>query len=136
VKAVVDTNVLAYLVLGTEKFAEEARDFMERVTIALAPAHWEAELANVVWVASRHGVLPASEASQRLLLARRLGIETVPTAALCQGALLRSLASEVAVYDTLFVELAVQAECRLATFDKAILRAFPDTASRPGLLRE
>ena len=133
-RAVVDTNVVAYLILGTERFADEARDFMARVTTPLAPAHWEAELANVLWVATRHGVMPAAEATRRLLLVRQLGIETVTTATLCQGALLRSLASQVSVYDTLFVELAVQAECRLATFDKAILKAFPDTAIRPGLL--
>ena len=55
----------------------------------------------------------------------------VPTATLCQGALLRAIASGVAVYDTLFIELAVRARCRLLTFDKALLRAFPDVATRP-----
>lgn len=54
-----------------------------------------------------------------------------PAATLCQGALLRSLASGIAVYDTLFVELAVRRSCRLATFDKAVLKAFPDIAIRP-----
>jgi predicted nucleic acid-binding protein len=134
VKAVVDTNVIAYLILGTERFADEARAFMDRVTMPIAPAHWEAELANVIWMATRGGVLPAAEAPRRLAWVRQLGVETVPTAPLCQGALLRSLASDLAVYDTLFVELAVQAECRLATFDKAILKAFPDTAARPAFL--
>jgi predicted nucleic acid-binding protein len=132
VRAVIDTNVVAYLVLGTDKFADEARDFM--VTVALAPAHWESELTNVIWMATRNGVLPRSEAANRLMLARQLGIESVPTASLCQGALLRSLAADIAVYDTLFVELAIHAECRLATFDKAVLKAFPDTAARPALL--
>jgi predicted nucleic acid-binding protein len=134
VKVVVDTNVIAYLVLGTERFAEEARDCLSRVTLPLAPAHWEAELANVVYLAARHGVIEAAEAPQRLTLARQLGIETILTTTLWQGALLRSLASDIAVYDTLFVELAVQAECPLVTFDKAVLKAFPDTARRPGLL--
>ena len=133
-KAVVDSNVIAYLLLGADQFADEARECLARVTLPLAPAHWEAELANVIWMATRHGVLSAPEAPRRLALARRLGIETVGTATLCQGALLRSLATNVTIYDTLFVELAVQADCRLATFDKAVLRAFPDTAVRPGLL--
>lgn len=132
-KAVVDTNVIAYLILGTEKFAEEARECLSRVTLPLAPAHWEAELANVVWLAARHGVLEEAEAPRRLTLARQLGIETIPTINLIQGALLRSMASDIAVYDTLFVELAIQAECQLVTFDKAVLKAFPDTARRPGL---
>jgi len=130
-KAVVDTNVVAYLLLGTEAFVDEARLCLEQVTTPLAPAHWEAELANVVWMATRAGVLARGDAPARLGLARRLGIESVATAALCQGALLRSIDSGVAVSDTLFVELAVRTACPLVTFDKAVLKAFPDLACRP-----
>lgn len=130
-KAVVDTNVVAYVLLGTEAFAQEARSCLESLTSPLAPAHWEAELTNVVWMAVRAGVLHGPDAPARLALARRLGIESVSTATLCQGALLRSIASGIAAYDTLFVELAARAECRLATFDKALLKAFPDIAIRP-----
>jgi len=131
VTAVVDTNVVAYVLLGTESVVDEARYALARVATLLAPAHWEAELANVVWMAVRTGLLPAGEGPARLGLARRLGIESVPTATLCQGALLRAITSGVAVYDTLFIELAVRARCRLLTFDKALLRAFPDVATRP-----
>jgi predicted nucleic acid-binding protein len=130
-KAVIDTNVVAYLLLGTESFVAEARSCLEAVSDPVAPAHWEAELTNVVWMAIRMGVLPAEEGPVRLGLARRLGIESVATATLCQGALLRAVAAGVSVYDTLFVELAVRAGCPLLTFDKAVLRAFPDVARRP-----
>lgn len=130
-KAVVDTNVVAYLLLGTEAFGDEARLCFERVATPLAPAHWEAEVTNVVWMATRAGVLAPSDAPTRLGLARRLGIESVATATLCQGALLRSIESGVAVYDTLFVELAARMACRLVTFDKAVLKAFPELACRP-----
>ena len=44
---VVDTNVVAYLLLGTERFVAESRRFMAVVDQGLAPALWEAELANV-----------------------------------------------------------------------------------------
>jgi len=37
----------------------------------------------------------------------------------------------VAAYDTLFVELAARSGCPLATFDAAVLRAFPEIARRP-----
>lgn len=130
-KAVIDTNVVAYLLLGTEGFAEEARAFLEKVTVPLAPAHWEAELTNVVWMAVRAGVLPAAEGPKRLGWARRLGIESIATGTLCQGALLRSIESGVAVYETLFVELAARTGCPLATFDAAVLRVFPEIARRP-----
>ncbi len=131
VKLVVDTNVVVYLLLGTRAFVDESRKALRAEMDLLAPAHWEAELANVLWMAVRSGVLPREEGPVRLSLARRLGIETVATATLCQGALLRSLASGISVYDTLFVELAARTNCLLVTFDKAVLKAFPDIAIRP-----
>jgi predicted nucleic acid-binding protein len=131
VKAVIDTNVVAYLLLGTEAFVDEARSCLESATHPMAPAHWEAELTNVVWMAVRAGVLRPADGPARLGLARRLGIEAVATATLCQGALLRSLASGISVYDTIFVELAARTACPLVTFDKALLKAFPDHAIRP-----
>jgi predicted nucleic acid-binding protein len=130
-KAVVDTNVVAYLLLGTEAFVAEARACFETITNPIAPAHWEAELTNVIWMAMRTGVLPVEEGPVRLGLARRLGIESVATATLCQGALLRAVRAGVPAYDTLFVELAARTNCPLVTFDRVVLRAFPDIARRP-----
>jgi hypothetical protein len=51
----------------------------------MAPAHWEAELTNVVWMAIRAGVLARDDGPVRIGLARRLGIESVATATLCPG---------------------------------------------------
>ncbi len=133
-RAVVDTNVAAYLLLGTEPYATACERFFASLREGIAPATWEVELGNVIWLAVRHGVLSESEALARFKLARRLGIESVPPGSLCQGALLRSMRSGVAVYDGLFIELAIRTGCRLATFDGALLRAFPDVAARPEAL--
>ena len=130
-KAVVDTNVVAYLLLGTPGVAEQVKAAVAKLSTALAPAHWEAEVANVLWMAVRANVLTEQEALGRLGLARRLGIESVAIGSLCHGALLRSLKTRLAAYDTLFVELAIRAKCPLLTYDKAILKAFPDVAIRP-----
>lgn len=130
-RAVVDTNVVAYFLLGTDDYIDEARASIEALSNPVAPAHWEAELTNVVWMAIRAGVLQPEEGPTRLGLARRLGIESVATSTLCQGALLRAVTSGVPVYDTMFVELAARLGCPLLTFDKAVLRAFPAIAKRP-----
>jgi predicted nucleic acid-binding protein len=130
-RAVVDTNVAAYLLLGTEPYAASCERFFAALREGIAPATWEVELGNVFWMAVRSGVLPDSEALARLRLARRLGITSVPPGDLCQGALLRSIHSGIAVHDSLFVEVAIRAGRRLATFDAALLRAFPDIAARP-----
>jgi predicted nucleic acid-binding protein len=134
VKAVVDTNVVAYLLLGTEHYVNEARMFMEQVQEALVPSLWEAELANVLWMATRNRILTIEEATTRLVLADSLRIHAVPNRMLWQGALVRAHQSGVAVYDTLFVELAAREQLPLATFDAALLRTFPNIAARPAAL--
>ena len=94
-KAVVDTNVVAYYLLGTEPFVDEVRRFWRTVDEACAPAHWEAELANAVWMAVRTGVLSPEEGHQKLDLAARLGIESVANRSLWQPALTRAVSSNL-----------------------------------------
>jgi predicted nucleic acid-binding protein len=131
VKAVVDTNVIAYFLLGTEPFRGECERFWRDVEDPIAPASWEAELINVLWMATRKDVLDLPEALHRLELARSLGIQSVASSSLWQGALVRAHASGVAAYDTLFVELADREGVPLATFDEPVIRAFPRLAMRP-----
>jgi predicted nucleic acid-binding protein len=133
-RVVVDTNVVAYFLLGTEEFVAEASRFWRRVKEPIAPSVWEAELANVVWMAVRAKVLAPEEAPKRLTLAAGLGIDSVSSRSLWHGALARAFRTGVAVYDTLFVELAAQEQLRLATFDAKILKAFPDIACQPAAL--
>ena len=132
--AVVDTNVVAYYLLGTKPFLEEVQRFWRTVEEAWAPDHWEAELANAVWMAVRAGVLSGDEGHQKLDLAARLRIQSVPNRSLWQPALTRAIDSGAAVYDTLFVELAVQRNLPLATFDQNVLKKFPEIAKRPVFL--
>ncbi len=133
-KAVVDTNVLAYFLLGTRPFVEEASRFWHAIDGALAPAVWEAELANVIWMAVRADAIEAEDARRRLSLAAKMGIQSVPSKTMWHGALERAIQSGVAVYDTLFVELAKRENLPLATFDAKVLAAFPDIAVRPKIL--
>jgi predicted nucleic acid-binding protein len=131
VRAVVDRNVIAYYVLGTPEFDAEVREFWRRVEDPIAPALWEAELANVIWMSVRGDVLTKEDAPTKLRLAAQLGIHSVSVRKLWQGALQRALESGVAVYDTLFVELADREQLQLATFDKRLLTTYPDIAKRP-----
>lgn len=131
---VVDTNVVACYLLGTQPYVEEVRQYWRAVREAWAPVHWEAELANTIWMAVRAGVLPRDEGHVRLDMASRLGVHAVPIRALWQQALSRSIASGVSIYDTLFVELAAQQKLKLATFDTELLKKFPAIAVRPRAL--
>lgn len=130
-KAVVDTNVIAYGLLGNPQHAPEAMTFLQSADELLAPSLWEAELANVIWMAARTGAISSEEAPAKLALAARLGIHSIANRTLWHGALLRSLQSGVAVYDTLFVELAAREDVSLATFDQKLAKVYPAIARRP-----
>lgn len=130
-RAVADSNVIAYYLLGTEPFRAECSEFWAEVGEVMAPASWEAEIANVLWMAVRSRVIELPDALHRLELVSSLGIRSEPVAGLWNGALTRGCASGIAVYDTLFVELAERESLPLATFDKAVLKAFPRIARRP-----
>ena len=133
-RVIVDTNVVAYYLLATEPFVEEVRTFWHRPLELAAPALWEAEVSNVLWMAARKGVIDKRLALLQLGLAARLGIRSVPIRRLWRGALTRALNSNVAAYDTLFVELAVRERKPLVTFDAKLLSTFPDVAVRPHLV--
>ena len=130
-KVIVDTNVVAYYLLATEPFVEEVRAFWHRPLDAAAPTLWEAEVSNILWMAARTGLIDKREALRRLGMAARLGIRSVPIRRLWRGALARAMNSNVAAYDTLFVELTVHERKRLVTFDAKLLAAFPNVAVRP-----
>jgi predicted nucleic acid-binding protein len=134
VKVVVDTNVVAYLLLGTKPYVQESYRFWHGVREAMAPALWEAELANVVWMAIRTGVVAEEEGLHRLELAVRLRVHSVASRKLWQGAVTRAVQTGLAAYDTLFIELASRERVPLATFDSRILSTFPEIAKRPGVL--
>jgi predicted nucleic acid-binding protein len=131
-KAVVDTNVVAYYLIGNAQFEREAKRFWQSVRDPLAPAIWEAEIANVVWMAIRMGVLRETAGTEKLRAARRLGVHTIETRALWHGALRRSVQSGVAIHDTLFIELAERERAPLVTFDQRLLKTWPTIARRPG----
>ncbi len=133
-RVVVDTNVIAYFLLDTEPFREECHRFWRALDEALAPASWEAELTNVLWMAAKARVVDLPGALDRLDLAKALGVQSIPVPNLWHGALARAHGSGVAAYDTLFVELAERENLPLATFDGPVLTAFPDVARRPGAI--
>jgi predicted nucleic acid-binding protein len=130
-RAVVDTNVIAYYILQTEGLVDEARSFWAKVTAPIAPASWIPELANTVWLNIQQGGLDLEVGLQRLRLTEKLGIVSVDPTQFWEAAIRRSSRTNHPAYDTLFVELAARESVPLATFDKRILAKFPEIAKRP-----
>lgn len=131
-RGVVDANVLSYYLLRSEPFAEALSSFLPKTTDLLAPDLWRAELLNVLWMAVRHQRVPEETAGRLFRTAERLITRTVAASGLWRSALRLSCERAHPVYDTLYVALAQREKVPLWTYDKGILKCFPDVAERPG----
>ncbi len=123
---VVDTNVLAYLLLPSEHTAR-AEALLRRRSEWSAPLLWRSELRNVLTTLVRRGDLDVAAAKQLQAEAEELlsGSEySVPSPRVLE------LAGEsgCSAYDCEFVALAEFLDAPLYTLDAQLLKAFPQHA--------
>ncbi len=124
---VVDTNVMAYLLLGGEKTLQ-ARQVVRKDPAWVAPLLWRSEFRNVLAAYLRRGTLSLSEAieimgdAEVLLRDAEYSVES--------GQVLKLVSeSDCSAYDCEFVALAQQLGVPLLTSDAQTLREFPQTAT-------
>lgn len=123
---VVDTNLLAYLLLPTPH-AAQADAVLLKDPEWIAPTLIHSELRNVLVGAVRRKDIEADDA--RVLLDRAAEVITVPEGGVDGRAVLSlALASGCSAYDCEFVWLARELRVFLVTADRQVLGAFPDTA--------
>jgi predicted nucleic acid-binding protein len=120
--------------LGEPVRGQEAEGLLARARELLAPSHWKAELANVLWKAVRLERLSIDLMDAVISTAGQLPITSVDVSELWRGAIARAVAAEHPVYDTLFVELAVRERTVVASYDSGLQRRFPQTVRTPGRL--
>jgi predicted nucleic acid-binding protein len=121
---VVDTNVVAYLLIGGRK-TELARLALKKDPIWVAPVLWRSEFRNVLAHYLRQGTLSSNNASRLMRMAELLfqGREYDVDS---KGILELVKSSGCSAYDCEFVSLAKELEVPLITTDRQILREFPD----------
>jgi predicted nucleic acid-binding protein len=123
---VVDTNVLAYLVLPGEHTLP-ARAALRRDPHWAAPLLWRSELRNVLAGYLRRGALTIEQAAEMMqaVAAVLKGGELMPDTTAVLRLVTRSRCS---AYDCEFVALARELGAPLVTSDQRILAEFPETA--------
>ena len=124
---VVDTNVIASLVLPTSHRTLAAMSLLDSDRDWAAPLLWRSELCNILATGVRNGWFAAGQASEALATAEEL-MEGNDYAVPAAEALRAAIASGCTAYDAEFVVLARDLGVKLVTLDKAILRAFPAIA--------
>jgi predicted nucleic acid-binding protein len=123
---VVDTNILGYLYLTSERSAQ-AEQALRKDPQWSAPVLWRSELRNVLAFTMRERGLSLPDAQEIMEAALQLmqGREYEVTS---HQVLDLAAHSACSAYDCEFVALAKDLDVRLLTVDKQILEQFPEVA--------
>jgi predicted nucleic acid-binding protein len=124
---VVDSNVIAALVLPTPENSELAIRALEADRDWVAPVLWRSEFCNILATGIRNSWWSLDEAKDALAAAEEAmdgGDYSVPTARVLELAAVSGCTG----HDSEFVALAIDLSVDLVTLDRAVLRAFPNTA--------
>lgn len=125
---IVDTNVVAYAVLGPEELRETAWQALAHVDEVVVPDLFFAEYGNVVWQWSRKLQVGAAELLGALDHGEALVERVLPTERLWRAAVGLALRSDHPVHDAVFVAAAERVKTKVLTFDRRLLAAFSDLA--------
>ncbi len=127
---VVDTNILSYFFLPSNEQSVMAQKVYRKQTLWVAPVLWRSEFRNVLALYMRRQQLPMAKAQLLMQQAESLmdGLEFEVSSA---AVISLVAASNCTAYDCEFVALAHQLKVPLVTYDKKILREFPETAVSP-----
>lgn len=123
---VVDTNLIAYLLIGGAETTEAENTFRKDPEWC-APVLWRSEFRNILAAymrrgsLSREGALELSHEAEQLMAGGEYQVES--TAVLNLVSL-----SRCSAYDCEFVALAQELGVPLVTSDRLILRQFPSSA--------
>ncbi|MFN3668798.1 MAG: type II toxin-antitoxin system VapC family toxin [Brevundimonas sp.] len=106
----------------------------------LAPEWWRVEVANGLWKALDRGEIDLGEARAGLARFADVAVETDEAPGLLDEAMVLAARLRHAIYDCLYLALAIRRDTRMVTADaqfvKAALRAGPDLAARVVLLAD
>ena len=126
---VIDASVAAKWVLPAagEPLAREALELLKgyadgELRFVVPDLFW-AEFANVLWKAVRQGRLRVASAEMALEAMRDRNFPTVSSHALLMEAFVIATAFDRAVYDALYVALAVASKSQLVTSDERLANA-------------
>ncbi len=123
---VVDASVAAKWFFPEEHSAESRRLLSPRRTL-LAPDLIWSEFGNIAWKRIRRGELQAEEAAQIIADMNRMPLEIAPTHGLLAPALELAVATGRTVYDCMYLALAIDRKCPLATADERFVNALAAT---------
>ena len=132
---IIDTMVVVYALVDDSGFGPEAEAALRKADELVAPASVEAELVSAFWQWGRKEI-PQVTARICCADAARLWNALIPVKELWPTALTLAFERDHSPYDTLFVAAARMRRTKVLTYDKSLLKCFPeDTTTIAAFLR-
>jgi len=123
---VVDTNIIAYLHVSG-KFTPLALELLKKDSRWIAPPLWHSEFRNLLINYMRHEIMNLEEAI-KLTEDAMMTMQNREIAPDSKLVLTLAASSSLSAYDCEFVALADEANCKLVTVDKQVIKNFPALA--------
>lgn len=126
---VLDASVVIKL-LTQEQGSAEAVDRIEREQDRIAPDWLHAEIASALSKKVRYGGLPVEQANKALGAVASIMPDLVPATALLDAALEMSITLRHALYDCLYLALAIERRCVMLTSDRKFVTVVSESVYR------
>lgn len=122
---VIDTMIVAYALLNEPDFGPDCILVLRTADELVAPSSIEAELLNALWQWTWEKVDP-DLAESSYMEASGLWTELIPVESLWKDAFKLAIRKNHSPYDTLFIVAARHRKTKVLTYDKKLLKLFPD----------
>lgn len=116
---VIDASILGHY-FGTDTYTPHATHLIRRMThgdTLYGPEFCLLECTNIFWKAVRFHGMPVEQAIQLTHELVSLGFQVISVSELLNDALAIGVAHQLAVYDSLYIALALSLDCPLVTLD-------------------
>jgi len=131
---IIDTMVMVYALVDDSGFGPEAEAALRKADELVAPASVEAELVSAFWQWGQERITQAT-ATACCRDAVQLWNALIPVKELWSEALALAFERNHSPYDTLFVVAARKRRTKVLTYDREMLKRFPeDTITVPAFL--
>ncbi len=128
---VIDTMIFIYAFFSKGQEHIDSKTILKKAERIIVPDLFYSEFANTTWQWVLHRNTPMVNALDALSMLDILITHTIETKSVAQKSLFFAIERNHSVYDSIFVETAIQSNTKVVSFDKKLLRTFPEYSVHP-----
>ena len=128
---VLDTMVFTYAFFGEGRENLDSREILSSIDRIIVPDLFFSEFANTAWQWIMFKNTPEHVAIEAFYDVNSIITQALEAKTVIESALSLSIDKEHSVYDSIFVATAKEYDTKVISYDKKLLRAFPEYSIHP-----